>query len=81
MERIMAAYIKFDKESNMQSFNIPGMICGGCKETIEKAILELDGSAKFTVDLETQNVDVDTQTATGAIVAALKTAGYDANPI
>ncbi len=65
----------------MQSFNIPGMTCGHCKSTIEKAILELDGSAKITIDMDTQNVDVDTQTDTGVIVAALKTAGYDASPI
>lgn len=65
----------------MQSFNIPGMTCGHCKASVEKAILELDGSAKVTVDLDTHNVDVDTQTDAGAIVAALKTAGYDASPI
>ena len=65
----------------MPSFNIPDMTCGHCKETVEKTILELDGSAKVTVDLDTHNVDVETQTAPDAIVTALKTAGYQAQPL
>lgn len=65
----------------MPSFNIPDMTCGHCKETVEKAISDLDGSAIVVVDLDTHNVDVDTQATTGAIVAALKTAGYEAEPI
>ncbi len=64
----------------MPSFNIPDMTCGHCKASVEGAILELDSTAKITVDLDTHNVDVDTQTAVGAIVAALKTAGYEATP-
>ena len=65
----------------MPSFNIPDMTCGHCKETVEKAISDLDGSAKVVVDLDTHNTDVDTQADTGAIVAALKVAGYDAELI
>lgn len=65
----------------MPSFNIPDMTCGHCKATVEKTILELDGAAKVTIDLDTHNVDVDTQTATGTLVTALKTAGYEANLI
>ena len=65
----------------MPSFNIPDMTCGHCKETVEKAISDLDGSAKVVVDLDTHNIDVDTQAGTGAIVAALKVAGYDAELI
>ena len=64
----------------MPSFNIPDMTCGHCKETVENAILELDSAAKITVNLDTHNVDVDTQTVSGAIVDALKTAGYEAIP-
>lgn len=64
----------------MPSFNIPDMTCGHCKETVENAILELDSSAKITVDLDTHNMDVDTKAASGAIVGALKTAGYEATP-
>ena len=80
--RMVPVYIK--KESNqerkMQTFNIPNMTCGHCKATVEGAILELDSGAKITIDLETQNVDVDTQTAAGVIIEALKTAGYEATP-
>ena len=65
----------------MPSFNIPGMTCGHCKSSVEKAISELDGAAKVNVDLDTHNVDVETQVGTDAIVAALKTAGYEAEPI
>ena len=65
----------------MPSFNIPDMTCGHCKETVENAILELDGSAVISVDLETHNVEVETQSDSSAIVAALKTAGYEAEPI
>ena len=65
----------------MPSFNIPDMTCGHCKETVEKAIFKLDGSAKVTVDLDTHNVDVETQTAADAIVTALKTVGYQAEPV
>ncbi|PCJ73539.1 MAG: heavy metal-binding protein [Rhodobacteraceae bacterium] len=64
----------------MPSFNIPDMTCGHCKASVEGAILELDSTAKITIDLDTHNVDVDTQTAADAIVAALKTAGYEATP-
>ena len=64
----------------MPSFNIPDMTCGHCKETVEGAILELDSTAKISVDLDTHNVDVETQAASGAIVNALKIAGYEATP-
>ena len=65
----------------MQSFKIPDMTCGHCKETVEKAIFELDESAIVMIDLDTHNVDVTTQTTAAAIVAALKSAGYEAEAI
>ena len=65
----------------MQSFNIPEMTCGHCKETVEKAILGLDKSAKVVIDLDAHNVDVVTQATATAIIATLKSAGYEAEAI
>ena len=65
----------------MPSFKIPDMTCGHCKETVEKAIFDLDETAKVMVDLDAHNVDVVTQATATDIVAVLKSAGYEAEAI
>jgi len=65
----------------MLAFTVPEMTCSHCQSTIEKAIHQLDNAAEISVDLASHRVDVVSETSTaGAIIAALKSAGYDSRP-
>lgn len=65
----------------MSTFSVPDMTCGHCKAAVEKAIHQLDGAAAVSVDIEKRSVAVNSEkTTSDAILAALKTAGYEAEP-
>lgn len=62
----------------MTKLNVPGMNCGHCKSAIEAAIGSLDQAARVNIDLSSKIVTVQSDAADQAIVAALKSKGYDA---
>jgi len=65
----------------MFTFIVPEMTCSHCQSTIEKAIHQLDGTAEITIDLASHRLDVVSKKSTsGAITAALKSAGYGSQP-
>lgn len=64
----------------MARFSVPDMTCGHCKAAIERAIGAADPAAIVSVDLEKHIVDVDSTLDEAALIAAIKTEGYEATP-
>lgn len=64
----------------MKSYSIPDMSCGHCKAAIEKAVTTADAGAYIEFDLENRTAQFDTVLDEAALLAALKDAGYDAQP-
>lgn len=66
----------------MLTLLVPEMSCSHCQSTIDKAIHKLDAAAKITVDLASHHLEIISEkSSTAAIIAALKTAGYDSQPV
>lgn len=59
-------------------FHIARMSCGGCVETIRKAILGIDGNARVDADIAAKTVEVETSAHRDDVARALATAGYPA---
>jgi len=55
----------------MYTFNVPKMSCGGCVNTIKKAILQVDSNAVVEVNLSTKNVNVRTDHSEEDIIQAM----------
>lgn len=60
----------------MYTFNVPKMSCGGCVNTIKKAIMQMDNNAVVEVNLPTKTVTVNTAISKEAIVKVMSDAGY-----
>jgi len=65
----------------MTRFSVPEMSCGHCKATIEEALLDADGGADLSFDMEAREVSVDSVLDTAEIVETMKAAGYEAQPV
>jgi len=65
----------------MTRFSVPEMKCGHCKAAIEEAVLDADGGADLSFDMEAREVEVDTVLDTADVVAAMKAAGYEATEL
>ena len=63
--------------------DIQGMTCASCALRVEKALAKVPGVARATVNLATEKatVDADTSVDVDALVAAVRKAGYDAQPV
>lgn len=61
--------------------SVPGMKCGGCVATIENALKEQASVERVECDLELKTVQVDANAAISEVISAIKTAGYDAEPV
>ncbi|MFI5253393.1 MAG: heavy-metal-associated domain-containing protein [Bacteroidota bacterium] len=62
--------------------NLPSMVCGTCKNTIQKAIYRIDGVKEVNIDLDKKTAEVTFipyQTSLEVIEDAVTEAGYDAN--
>lgn len=62
-------------------FSVPDMSCGHCTAAIEQALSEADSAASVTCDLETRQVTVTGNLTNDSILAAMKSAGYEAQAI
>jgi copper chaperone len=60
----------------MIQFNIPSMSCGHCVKAVTQAVQEVDPRAKVDVDLDSKQVQVDSQADRDRIAASLREAGY-----
>lgn len=58
--------------------NIPGMHCGGCARTIEKALRSVSGVDAVSADAGRKIAEIDGSASSADLVAAVKTAGYEA---
>ena len=59
-----------------QSFTVTGMTCGHCEAAVKRAIKQLDTTAEVDADRTQNKVQVTSQLAKDAIVAAIKDEGY-----
>ena len=62
--------------SSEQTLNVPDMSCGHCVRAIEAAVRALDAQATVDCDLEAKTVRVATTAPAGAVLAAIREAGY-----
>ncbi len=60
-------------------FDIPGIHCQGCIDSITKAVQKIDPAASVTADLATKRVIIGSKSAHEAheFVAAIEDAGFD----
>lgn len=63
----------------MTKFSVPEMSCGHCKASIEGAIASVDADAQLKIDLTQREVTVDSQVDDEALIAAMKSEGYEAH--
>ena len=65
----------------MHRYRAPEMSCGHCVSTIETAVKKVDPHAVVSADLASHQVTVQTQVDAHRIAAAIRTAGYENEPI
>lgn len=61
-------------------FDISGMSCAACVARIEKAVLNLEGVEKCSVNLLTNSMIVEGSASESAIISAVQKSGYGATP-
>jgi copper chaperone len=60
------------------ALKVTGMSCNHCISLVNKAITKLQADAKVTVDLASQQVQVESSLAAEDLIAALDEAGFPA---
>ena len=61
----------------MLTLKVTGMTCGGCVQSVERAVKAVAPGAKVSVDLKSGEVAIDGAAQKQAVVAAIEDAGYD----
>ena len=61
----------------MLRFQVQGMTCGHCVQSVTKAVHAVDAQAQVQVDLAGKSVSVEGSDRKDAIAEAIRTAGYD----
>lgn len=61
----------------MLKLKVTGMTCGGCVNSVTRAIAAVAPSAAVKVDLPSGVVAIDGHAPKAAVVAAIEDAGYD----
>lgn len=67
-------------KTGVASFDISGMTCASCVARVEKAIRAVPGVLDAGVNLATERASVRGTAAPGAVLAAVRKAGYEASP-
>ena len=62
----------------MEQFDVKGMSCAACRARVEKAVSKLGVVSSCTVNLLTNSMAVDGSASEQEIIAAVRSAGYDA---
>jgi copper chaperone len=62
-------------------FKVPDMSCGHCTAAIAKSVKSADPAAAVDCDLGQRLVTIDSGLPTEAIGAAIRDAGYNAEPV
>ncbi len=68
--------------SRIQHFKISGMRCEGCVAGVKSALEGVSGVTRVQVNLAEQSarVESDDSVSSGVLVAAVKQAGFEAQP-
>ena len=61
----------------MLRFQVQGMTCGHCVQSVTKAVHAVDAQAQVQVDLADKSVSVEGSDRKDAIAEAIRTAGYE----
>lgn len=62
-----------------QKFEVEGMSCQHCVQTVQNAVQAIDPTARVTVDLPTGHVDVLSEHPRESLRLAIENAGYRAH--
>jgi copper chaperone len=62
----------------MIQLHVANMNCGGCANGVTRAVQGLDQTATIDVDLPAKEIAVSSSAGSAALIAALKSAGYEA---
>ncbi|MFC7215080.1 heavy-metal-associated domain-containing protein [Saliphagus sp. GCM10025334] len=62
-----------------RTITVTGMSCGGCEDTVESALEDVDGVVEASADNESDAVTVEGDANVDALVEAIQNAGYDAS--
>ncbi|MEY3898867.1 MAG: hypothetical protein RI962_22 [Pseudomonadota bacterium] len=60
----------------MYELKVDGMTCGGCVNSVKRALQAIDANARIDVDLHSKTVKIDTAVELHAVKAAVEDAGY-----
>ena len=63
----------------MTQYNVTGMNCAACSARVEKAVSKVEGVTSCSVSLLTNSMGVEGTADSGAIIKAVKAAGYGAS--
>lgn len=63
----------------MTQYNVTGMNCAACSARVEKAVSKVEGVTSCSVSLLTNSMGVEGTADSGAIINAVKAAGYGAS--
>ncbi|MYM54936.1 copper chaperone [Rhodobacteraceae bacterium GS-10] len=61
------------------TFHVPEMSCGHCTAKIETSVQAADPTALLIFDLDSRQVEIDSADESDALLAAIKSAGFEAN--
>ena len=64
----------------MEQYTVTGMSCAACSSRVEKAVSAVPGVTSCSVSLLTGSMGVEGTASADAIVAAVRDAGYGAEP-
>lgn len=62
-----------------QTITVEGMSCGGCEETVEEALRNIEGVEQVEVDRTTNSATIDGDADTEDLVTVVEEAGYEAS--
>ena len=61
----------------MLRFQVQGMTCGHCVQSVTKAVQAVDAKAQVQVDLAANSVSIEGSDRKDAIAEAIRAAGYE----
>ncbi len=65
----------------MYLFYIPAMKCGGCLGAVTRALQSVDRNVRIEADLGRREIKVASSRFESVLLAALRDAGYPAEPV
>lgn len=61
-----------------KQIHVADMTCGGCEQTVEDALSEVDGATSVSADRESETVTVEGDASVDELIEAAVDAGYPA---